>query len=227
MRRHFKFAAVCLPLSACIGSVSHAAEPLSHAPGLWTYAGPQTVSPGQTISVTVEMTDTHGGSESGRTVQLAFQSDGLAKIMTGQVLNGLVSFDVPAETRSGLMRFVSHAGNTTSNIATVTVVASRPEGLQLTIGAARGQDAVSVTSEPITDAHGNVVTDQTLVTMNWIADDGIKASEHVQLSNGRLLSTLQCPNNFIPPLHIRAALQNIEVLSRDISALCVKDRVRS
>ena len=178
------------------------------------------MSPGHTISVTVEMTDMDGRSVNGKSAQLMFTANDQPKVMEGSVVNGLVSFDVPAQSRAGLMRFESRVGDVASNIATVDIVAAQPTGIELTIDRARSPHAVTVTSDLITDAFGNAVSDQTLVALDWIDRDGPKASERVQLSNGRLVSDIQCPSDFVQPLRIRAALKNIATVSQNISELC-------
>ena len=67
---------------------------------LTVYAGPQSVVPLEIISVTVEAVNAQGGSLDNYPVTLSYNADGVAIMISGKTINGLVSFDVPAQTRA-------------------------------------------------------------------------------------------------------------------------------
>lgn len=191
---------------------------------LQIYAGPQSVSPGQNISVTIEFTDAHGKSVHDKTVYLTYIHDGVSISRPGKVSNGLVSFDVQAQRIAGIMTFKARVGDLVSNHAPVLVLAAQPSAFELKVDLSRNTDFVELTTETITDAFGNPVSDQTTVTLDWIDPTGVKRSEVVQLSNGRMNYASRCPLAYNAPLKIRAVLKNVEVFSSDLSILCAASK---
>jgi len=203
-----------------------AAQAQTPSYSLQVYAGPQTTTPGQNISVTIEMTEVDGKSSHDKTVQLTYISDGVSTSLYGKVSNGLVSFDVQAQRIAGRMTFKARAGDLVSNHAPVLILAAEPTVFELKVDLSRNTDFVELTTATITDVFGNPVSDQTLVALDWIDRTGVKRSEAVQLSNGRMNYSIMCPVAYDAPLKIRAVLKNVEVFSSDLSTLCAvrKDR---
>jgi len=203
-----------------------AAQAQTPSYSLQVYAGPQTTTPGQNISVTVELTDDHGKSVQDETVHLTYIYDGVSTSRPGKVSNGLVSFDVQAQRIAGRMIFKARAGDLVSNYAPVLILAAEPTAFELKVALSRNTDFVELTTATITDVFGNPVSDQTLVALDWIDRTGVKRSEAVQLSNGRINYSIMCPVTYDAPLKIRAVLKNVEVFSSDLSTLCAvrKDR---
>ena len=194
---------------------------------LYIYAGPQTVSPGQLVNVTIELTDFQGNSLNSQPVQLLYRADGVAKSLTGKVENGLVSFDVKAQNRTGMMNFSAQYAGTSSSIAPVMVVAGRPVGFSLQVKPTLSPKTVEILSEIITDEVENPVSDQNLISLDWIDSRGVRRSEFLQLTNGRINSNISCPVNYRAPLHIRAVLKNSKFLSSDLSGLCAEAKART
>lgn len=199
-------------------AVTAQAEPVTDR--LQVYAGPQTVSPRQTISVTVEMTDSHGKSLDDETVQLTYHSDGIPMSLQGEISNGLVSFDVQAQTIAGRMAFRARWGDLLSNNAPVLIVAAQPRAFNLKVEPSSNANSVEFTTETIRDIFGNPISDQTLVALSWIDGSGIKRLESAQLSNARITQVSLCPRSYIAPLRVRAVLKNTEVFSSELSHLC-------
>lgn len=202
------------------GTSAASFEPKTVADKLQVYAGPQTALPGENISVTIEMTDSHGKSAQGETIELTYISDGEPVSLSGNVQNGLVSFDVEAQSSAGGMVFQALSGDLESNNATVQIVAAQPKLFKLNVKSSRNSNFVELTTETLTDAFGNPISDQNLVELTWIDDSGTKRSEAAQLSNSRIAYTSICPSAYEAPLKIRAVLKNTEVFSSDLSNLC-------
>lgn len=194
---------------------------------LQVYAGPQTATPGQDISVTIEMTDVDGKSSHDETVQLTYISDGVSTSLSGKVSQGLVSFDIPAQRRAGTMTFIANADDLISNQTVVMVVAGEPIGFKFNVEPSRNANLVDLTTDVISDAFGNPVSDQTLISLDWIDQSGVKQSEFVQLLNGRMTYVSICPDAYAAPLKIRAVLKNVEVFSSELSDLCAARKERA
>ena len=191
---------------------------------LTVYAGPQSAVPLEIISVTVQAVNAQGGSLDDYPVTLSYNSDDVAIMMSGKTINGLVSFDVPAQTRAGLMTFTAYHKDAVSHMARIVVTAKHPLEFTLNTKQSRQVGAVDVSSNLIADMFGNQLSDLSLTVMEWIDGRGLLASQTTQLSNGRIVFTASCPKRFSGPLHIRASLKNISVVSEDISALCNLER---
>lgn len=220
MTTHTKFS---LSLLSLIMGGSFSVTPVqAQAPSdiLQVYAGPQTVTPGQNISVTIEMTDVHGKSSHDETVQLTYVSDRVPISLYGKISRGLVSFDVPAQRRAGRMTFNAFAGDVMSNQAQVMVVAGEPITFALNVQPSRNANLIDLTSDVIRDAFDNPISDQTLIALDWFDRSGVQQSEFTQLSNGRLAYESTCPDAYVAPLRVRAVLKNIEVFSTELSKFC-------
>lgn len=184
------------------------------------YAGPQSVSPGEPINVTVEATDRSGASLNKLPVTLSYKADGTIRTLTGRLEKGLVSFDVPAQTTAGHMTFSATVSGAYSNEAIVAVVAGRPQALYLTVKSGDAAQSVTLSSKVITDEFGNPISDLSPVIIDWIDQSGLKSRQTVQLLNGRVLLTTQCPVSFEGTLNIRAALGALQFTSPKLNALC-------
>lgn len=187
---------------------------------LQVYAGPQTALPGDTIAVTIEMSDGHGNSVQGETVQLIYISDGVPMSVSETISNGLVSFDVQAQRKAGVMTLQAFSGDLQSNNAQVLIVADQPMTFNLNVKPYRNANLVELSTETVSDAFGNPISDQTLVALSWIDSTGVKGTEAAQFSNGRINYKSICPSTYDAPLKIRAVLKNVEVFSSDLSEIC-------
>jgi len=194
-------------------------------PSLTVYAGPQTVSPLETIYVTVEVTDSRGKNMDTHSVQLSYMSDGELKSLSGTPKNGLISFDIPAQKSGGLMAFSALAKGTKSSEALVTIAAGAPNKLSLKFAAHHEDGNLKVFSEVIKDDFGNSVSDLSLVTLNWLANDNLIGSQSLHLSNGRINSGLSCPAQASGSLKVQALLNNLVFISPDLSEICRTDKV--
>lgn len=194
------------------------------APSLTVYAGPQSVSPREVIHVTVEVTDKSGSSMNDKAVELSYISDGILKTVSGTPELGLISFGVRAQDMTGLMAFSAKAADVTSNEALVTVVAGPPLHFKITAQTNQEPETLKLTSDVITDSHGNPISDLSLVSMEWIDFNGLKARQTVQLLNGRIAFTAKCPTTFTSPLKVRAIVDTIESVSKDVTSDCLAGR---
>lgn len=185
------------------------------------YAGPQSVSPGKPIYVTVEATDRSGASLNKLPVTLSYKSDGTIQTITSRLEKGLVSFDVPAQKTAGHMTFSATVSDAYSNQAIVAVIAGRPQKLYLTAISGDAAQSVILSSQVIADEFGNPISDLSLVIIDWIDESGLKGRQTVQLSSGRVLLTTQCPMSFEGTLNIRATLGDLQFTSPKLNALCV------
>jgi len=77
------------------------------AKAVTVYAGPQSVSPGELIYVSVEAAHANGESVSEAQISLSYKVDGVVTSLSGWLENGLVSFEVPAQTQAGHMTFTA------------------------------------------------------------------------------------------------------------------------
>jgi len=179
------------------------------------------------VNVTIELTDFQGNSSNNQPVQLTYFEDGISKTATGHVENGLVSFDVRAQKGTGMMNFSAlYAGNL-SNVAPVMVVAGRPAGFSLKVKPSQTPQKVKIISEIITDRFENPVSDQNIMSLDWIDQRGLRRSEFLQPTNGQIIANINCPVKFLAPLQIRAVLKNSKFLSPDLSALCTEAESRT
>lgn len=185
-----------------------------------TYAGPQTVMPRQVIQVTVEVTKRGGISANYKVVELTYLVDGTETTLTETARDGLVSFDINAQTQSGMMDFVARVDGTVSNAASIMVNAGQPAAFDLITKRSRHSRFIDIRSDVIRDNFGNAVSDQTLISLDWVDQQDVKSSENIQLSNGRIIFVSRCPASFTSPLRIRVVLKNTDVMSSDVSALC-------
>jgi len=192
--------------------------------GVVVYAGPQSVSPRETIHVTVEITDTSGNNINDGNVNLSYMRDGVAKTLSGTPRHGLVSFDVLAQDTVGLMKFTANTETGTSEEALVTVVAAPPQPFSLEVQAGIHSGIINLVSDVIADEYGNAVSDLSLISVDWIDDKGLKARQNIQLLNSRILLTGTCPANFYGALKVQANLNAIKSAPIDISSFCELDR---
>ncbi len=192
--------------------------------GVVVYAGPQSVSPRETIHVTVEVTDMRGNNINDGNVSLSYVRDGVAKTLSGTPRHGLVSFDVPAQDTVGLMKFIANTEIGTSEEALVTVVAAPPQPFSLEVEAGRHLGTFNLVSDVIADEYGNAVSDLSLISVDWIDDNGLKARQNTQLLNSRILLMGTCPANFYGALKVQANLNAIQSAPLDVSSYCELDR---
>lgn len=216
-----------LSLGCFVGGAQAQTSPQQASGGLQIYAGPQTAYPGQNISVTIEMTEAHGKSAHDETVELTYMADGVATSRLGHISNGLVSFDVQAKHRAGNMTFTARTDALVSNTALIHVTAAQPRAFELKAAPFREAQRVELTTDIIRDAYGNPVSDQTLITIDWIDRLGVKQSEAAQLSQGRMSYVSLCPDAFQAPLKIRAVLKNLEVFTSELSSICTEKTGKS
>ncbi|MEP3890772.1 MAG: hypothetical protein ABJN69_09900 [Hellea sp.] len=191
------------------------------APNLTVYAGPQSVSPREVIHVTVELTEETSSRMNDEAVELSYMSDGTSKTVSGTLKFGLVSFEVPGQDKTGLMTFTAKAADVTSKEALVTVVAGSPMPFKITVQPNKKPETVKLSSGPIMDRHDNPISDLSLVSLEWIDVNGLKARQSVQPLNGRISLRAKCPANFTAPLRVRAVIDAVESISKDVSADCV------
>ncbi len=190
-------------------------------PKVTLYAGPQSVMPKQIIYVTVEVNHSDGHSLNHYPVELSFELDGETNILTGSTIEGLASFEVPAQKTTGLMMFLANAGGVKSANGVVVVNAGLPEILALKLRPSKFSNTVEVSIGTVTDEFGNVVTDLSLVTIEWLDDLGAIRNEFVQLSKGQAEYIARCPAEYVGSLKVRASLKNITSHSSDISKMCL------
>lgn len=188
------------------------------------FAGPQSLSPNETISVTVQTPRRIGEFSGAEQVELTYTDDGALKTLVGNAIHGLLSFDVPAQDRVGIMKFSAKALGQTSSEALVKIVSGPPQKLSLQIRASHEESMIVISSGKITDTGGNTVSDQSLMDIQWVAEAGLVKSQNAQLLNGKLYLEAKCPRNFSGELKIRALLKTVQFLSSDISSLCIKAR---
>lgn len=184
------------------------------------YAGPQSVSPNQPIFVTVEATDKKAESLMNETVELSYKADGKLRTMRAKTARGLALFEIPAQTKAGLMTFVAAVKGTTSKTARVLVTASAPQAFTFTVKRTQQPEHITITSSPITDGYDNHISDMSLVSVDWIDMSGLNAQQMIHPRNGRIIFTAMCPRAFAGALRIRMSLQTQQFTTPDISSLC-------
>lgn len=213
-----------------ISLLAYVAMPEAQAetvPSLIVYAGPQSVSPRETIHVTVEYTNIDGSNMNEGNVELFYVSDGTLKTLSGTPKLGLISFDVSAQDMVGLMAFSAKAAGVVSKEAPVTVVAGPSQSFKITAQPSKKIETLVLTSNVITDSYGNPISDLSLVSIEWIDFNGLTARQNIQLLNGRIVLTAKCPAIFTSPLIIRASVNTIEAVSKDVSADCLEGEART
>lgn len=227
MTHRIKATSCLLSFIVSVGVFPAPAQAQVSVESVQTYAGPQTVTPGQIIHVTVETTQRGGNNSQNKTVELTYVVGGTETTLTGITKEGLVSFDVNAQSQSGMMDFVAQVDGVVSKGASVIVSAGQPAIFTLMTKRSRHSQSIDISSDVIVDAFGNAVTDLTLVSLDWVDQQGVKSSENIQLSNGRIIFVSRCPARFTAPLKIRAILKNRDVMSSDVSELCRGRRAKA
>ena len=211
--------------AAMLGAVFAALEgPAFAEPALKTvtvYAGPQSISPEKTIFVSVEMTGEAGQNLSGETVELSFISDGRSRAVTGETVNGIAAFEVPAQRRAGLMNFSASASEAQQATAHVLVTSSAPQVFTLSAKPSDKPGYVSLRSSVISDRYGNAISDMALISLNWIDSAGLRGKHTTQPVMGRINLSAPCPKTFTGALKLQASLQTLSVSTPDISTLCM------
>lgn len=178
------------------------------------YAGPQSISPREIIYVTVQSTVQETA------IELSYNSDDGYEIQTGTTQQGLVSFEVPAQLNAGEMRFIAKAQESVSSTALVSVFAGPPQNFTLAIKPGTQTGAVDISSSVIRDAFNNPISDLALVSLDWIDEKGLMASQSAQLTQGKIILSGICPDEFDGALILRAAVNSAEYRSSDISTFC-------
>ena len=184
------------------------------------YAGPQSVSPREIIHVTVEITGMRGNNINDGNVNLSYMSDGVVKTLSGTPRHGLMSFDIPAQDTVGLMKFSANTKIGTSEEALVAVVAAQPQSFSLEVQAGKQTGIIKLMSDVIADEYGNPVSDLSLVSVDWVDDEGLKARQNTQLLNSRFLLNGICPAKFYGALKVQVTLNAIQSAPIDISSYC-------
>ncbi len=206
-------------LSALAFTADSFAKPANTA--LTVYAGPQSVVPTQPVYVTVEATHPNGQSADDKEIALSFKRDGAHITLTGETKQGLASFKVAAGKTAGLMQFTAKAGTTRSDSVTVLITADRPQSFSLFTRATEQAGQIEIKSGLIADQYGNLISDITPVTLEWIDTSGLTAKQTARLQNSKLSLKRACPRSFTGALTIRASLQSLQIKSGDISNLCL------
>ena len=184
------------------------------------FAGPQSVSPRETIAVTVQISPSVGNVSRTEKVKLTYTADGDIKTLVGNAVHGLLSFDIVAQDHSGIMKFSAKLANKTSRDTFVFVVPGPPQKLSLKIKPSNQSQKLVLSSSLITDAYANIVSDQTLLALQWSDETGLIKSQNAQLLNGRLDLEVKCPSSYSGELTLRALLKTIQFSSSDVSSLC-------
>jgi len=106
---------ICWALTACVLMTGFPVESYAESDSqiLTVYAGPQSVSPRETIYITVEVTSSDDANIDNGTVELSFSLDGNNETQKASTVHGLVSFEVPAQK--------SAFENSISNLSLVTL----------------------------------------------------------------------------------------------------------
>lgn len=184
------------------------------------YAGPQSVSPNQTIFVTIEATDKKAESLMDTKIELSYKADGKRVTMSGTTTRGLASFEVPAQNTAGLMTFSAAVKGASSKSARVLVTAGAPQSFTLTAQRAKQPGHITISSSLIADEYGNRISSMSIVSVDWIDMSGLKAQQMIHPTNGRIIFTAICPEVFAGALKVRASLQTLQITTADISSLC-------
>lgn len=184
------------------------------------YAGPQSVSPSKPIHVTVEAVDAAGASLDNVQAVLSYKSDDTVKTVTAALENGLVSFNVPAQKKSGHMTFWATVSETLSNEALIAVTAGAAQQFSLRADAGQTAQSVALSSPVIRDEFGNPISDLSPVLIDWIDEAGLKARQTILLSNGRVSQTIKCPARIEGALRLTARLGSLQYTLPKLNALC-------
>lgn len=188
--------------------------PSAQAIELNLYAGPQSITPREMIHVTVQ------SSVLETVIELSYNSGNRRETQTAITKQGLISFAVPAQETVGQMRFTAQAGHRLSNTALISVLSGPPQSFKLNIKTGTQAGIVEISSNLITDEFENAISDQSLVSLDWIDDRGLNSSQNSQLNQGRLILKMKCPSEFEGTLRLRAAVSSADFLSSDISSVC-------
>lgn len=188
--------------------------PNAQAMELNLYAGPQSVSPGEIIYVTVQSIVPE------TTIELSYNSDDGSETQIARTSQGLVSFEVPAQNAAEQMRFIAKSGERVSNIVFVSVFAAAPQDFVLNTEVGTRSETLHIWSAVITDAFENPISDLALVSLDWVDDKGLIAAQNAQLTQGRIIVNAECPIEFDGTLRLRAAVHSAVAMSSDISSLC-------
>ena len=215
MMKRYKF----LISTIVIGILWPVLPPNVQAYELNIYAGPQSITPREAIHVTVQ------SAVQSVAVELSYMSDDGREVRTGTTERGLVSFEVFAKKNIGQMHFTAKAGEDVSNTAIVLVLAGPPQDFRLNIERAKPLGTVHISSDLITDAFENHISDLALVSLNWVDDKGLKASQNIQLTQGRINLNAKCPYQFDGALTLRARLNSVTSISPDVSSMCRKKNI--
>ena len=184
------------------------------------YAGPQSVSPGDIISVTVEATRADGKSLIDEVITMSFETDGVLETLSAKTTQGLALFEVPAQIKSGLMIFSANASGVASKEARIVVTANPPQAFTFKISRDEQVGYVEVVSSEIADEFGNHISDLSLVSVDWIDASGLNTRQMVQPTNGHIAFRAPCPSQFSGTLKIRASVQAQKITTPDIAELC-------
>ncbi|MEP1230969.1 MAG: hypothetical protein ABJG88_09870 [Litorimonas sp.] len=212
-RRH-----IFLLSTIVIGGLWPAFPPNVQASELNLYAGPQSITPHGVIHVSVQ------SAAPKIAVELSYNSDEGYKVRTGMTERGLISFEVPAQKTIGQMRFTAKAGEHVSNSAIVSVFAGPPQDFSLNIERAKSVGSVNISSDVIRDAFENYISSLALVSLDWTDDNGLKASQSVQLTQGRIALETKCPEKFDGALTLRARVNSASSMSSNLSSLCREEQ---
>lgn len=188
------------------------------------FVGPQSLSPRETIAVTVQISPSAGNFSGTEKVELTYTADGDIKTLVGHAAHGLLSFDIAAQDRSGVMKFSAKVADQASQDALVSVVPGLPQKLFLKIKPSDQPQQLILSSGQITDAYDNAVSDQTLLALQWKDESGLIKSQNAQLLNGQLDLEVKCPSSYSGELIIRAHLKTVQFSSSDLSAFCYSER---
>lgn len=214
-----KFVSVAVTVASFAFSVTSVAQaqPVSN---LTIYAGPQSVSPGELIYVTVEGRNFSGQSLAAERVELSYIRDGEPTLVFGTFRDGLASFEVPAQNLNGLMSFSAKSSGAKSNNAEILVVSGPPQEFSIKSHPVRNGQGIELTSDKIADEYGNPISDLSLISINWMDQFGIKERHSVQPRNGYIFLLGQCPEAFSPPLMVQASVSTVASDPINVTALC-------
>lgn len=207
-----------LTSTIAIGALWSILTPSAQASNLNIYAGPQSISPREAIHVTVQ------SAARKVVVELSYNTDNGYEVRTGTTEHGLISFEIPAKKTVGQMRFTAKAGKNISNTAIVSVLAGPPQNFSLNIKRAKPVSSVEISSSVITDAFENPISDLALVSLDWADNNGLKASQDIQLTQGRIILRAKCPEKFDGALMLRARINSASSISSNLSSICRKDQ---
>lgn len=186
----------------------------AHGRELTVYVGPQSVTVEEMIYVSVET------AAPKTDVALSYIADGERKMLIGTTRHGLVSFDVPAQKQTGLMRFAAKTETARFYETLVTVLAGPPQPFTITTTKSLQSGFVDISSDVIVDKYRNAISELSAVSIEWIDAGGLRARQTAQLAQGRIALTTPCPLEFTAPIKIRGAVHSVQFTSADLSSLC-------